>query len=114
MIRRVLDRLSRIPDDLVFVVTDHEQATALPIPAPALDLTSRHYGLESVAPDPDRWDKIHPQFKAARSYLSPDTSNPSEPQGKAADPGEAERQLQEDLDDHLGQRMADLKTEGET
>ena len=51
----------------------------------ALDLIYRHYVLESVDPDPDRWDKIHPQFKAARSYLSPAKSNPSEPQGKAAD-----------------------------
>lgn len=39
LIRRVIDRLSRITDDLVFVVNDHEQASALPISSRDTDLT---------------------------------------------------------------------------
>ena len=39
LIRRVIDRLSRITDDLVFVVNDHEQASALPISSRDIDLT---------------------------------------------------------------------------
>lgn len=39
LIRRVIDRLSRITDDLVFVVNDQEQASALPISSRDIDLT---------------------------------------------------------------------------